>query len=195
MSGKIHVAVGSTRKPKLDAVREALSGFGARLDGGAGIEIVGIAVPSGVRHTPLSREETMAGAKARALALKQLADERAEPWRFLVGLEGGLDVIAENGARRVFLENWVYVADRAGRAAWGRSGGILLPESLAVEVVDRGVELGEAIDAFAGERGVRDAQGAWGVLSRNLITRQEAFRVAVVGAFAPFYNGEIYGRR
>jgi inosine/xanthosine triphosphatase len=195
MAGKIHIAVGSTRKPKLDAVREALADFGERLDTGAGIEIVGIAVPSTVRHTPLSREETMAGAKSRVLALKQLADEQAEPWRFLVGLEGGLDVIAENGARRVFLENWVYVADRAGRAAWGRSGGILLPETLAAEVVDRGVELGEAIDAFAGERGIRDAQGAWGVLSRNLITRQEAFRIAVIGAFAPFYNGEIYRRR
>jgi inosine/xanthosine triphosphatase len=195
MSGKIHIAVGSTRKPKLDAVREALAGFGRCLDAGAGFEIVGIAVPSSVRHTPLSREETMAGAKARALALKQLADERAEPWWFLVGLEGGLDVIAENGTRRVFLENWVYVTNRAGRTAWGRSGGIQLPEALAAEVVDRGVELGEAIDRFAGECGVRDAQGAWGVLSRNLITRQEAFRIAVVGAFAPFYNGEIYGRK
>jgi inosine/xanthosine triphosphatase len=195
MSGKIHIAVGSTRKPKLDAVREALAEFGALLDGGAGFEVVGIAVPSAVRHTPLSREETMAGAKARALALKRIADDRAEPWRFLVGLEGGFDVIAENGSRRVFLENWVYVTDRAGRAAWGRSGGILLPEALAAEVVDRGVELGEAIDQYAGECGVRDAQGAWGILSCNLITRKDAFRVAVVGAFAPFYNGEIYGRR
>ena len=194
MSAKIHIAIGSTRKPKLDAVREALAGFGARLDGGAEIEIVGIGVESGVRHTPLGREETMAGAKARVEALDRLARERGEPWKFLVGLEGGLDVLRENGARRVFLENWAYVADRTGRAAWGRSGGILLPESLAVEVVDRGVELGVAIDAFAGERGIRDAQGAWGVLSRNLITRQEAFRIAVVGAFAPFYNAEIYGR-
>jgi non-canonical (house-cleaning) NTP pyrophosphatase len=70
----------------------------------------------------------------------------------------------------------------------------LLPEALVTQVVDRGVELGEAIDVFAGERGIRDAQGAWGVFSANRITRQEAFRVAVVGAFAPFYNGEIYGR-
>ena len=195
MSGRIQIVVGSTRKPKLDAVREALAGFGERLDGGAGCEIVGVGVESGVRHTPLGREETMAGAKARVLALTRLAGERAEPWRFLVGLEGGLDVIEEGGARRVFLENWAYVADRGGRAAWGRSGAILLPESLAAEVVDRGVELGEAIDTFAGGSGIRDAEGAWGVLSRNLITRQEAFRVAVVGAFAPFYNGELYARR
>jgi len=59
-------------------------------------------------------------------------------------------------------------------------------------VVDDGVELSEAIDAFAGGRGIRDAQGAWGVLSRNLITRQDAFRVAVISAFAPFFNREMF---
>ena len=47
-------------------------------------------------------------------------------------------------------------------------------------------------DRFAGAVGIRDAQGAWGVLSSNRITRQEAFRVAVVAAFAPFYNGKMY---
>jgi non-canonical (house-cleaning) NTP pyrophosphatase len=69
---------------------------------------------------------------------------------------------------------------------------VLVPEPLARRVVDDGVELSEAIDAFAGGRGIRDAQGAWGVLSRNLITRQDAFRVAVISAFAPFYNREVF---
>ena len=50
----------------------------------------------------------------------------------------------------------------------------------------------EAIDAFAGRQGIRDAEGAWGILSRNLISRQEAFRVAVLNAMAPFYNREVY---
>jgi hypothetical protein len=30
------------------------------------------------------------------------------------------------------------------------------------------------------------------VLSRNLISRQESFRLAVVAAFAPFYNAKMY---
>ena len=45
---------------------------------------------------------------------------------------------------------------------------------------------------FAGAAGIRDAQGAWGVLSGNLVTRQESFRLAVVTAFAPFFNPKIY---
>jgi non-canonical (house-cleaning) NTP pyrophosphatase len=67
-----------------------------------------------------------------------------------------------------------------------------MPVPLAAEVIDRGTELSVAIDAYAGGRGIRDAQGAWGVLTRNLITRQEAFRVAVVSAFAPFFNAQLY---
>jgi non-canonical (house-cleaning) NTP pyrophosphatase len=69
-----------------------------------------------------------------------------------------------------------------------------LPEALAEDVLSNGTELSEAIDRFAGAVGIRDAQGAWGVLSGGLISRQEAFRVAVVAAFAPFYNRRIYGK-
>ena len=59
---------------RIGAVREALDEFGARLDGGGAVEIAGVSVPSGVRHTPLGREETMAGAKARVLALTRRLD-------------------------------------------------------------------------------------------------------------------------
>jgi non-canonical (house-cleaning) NTP pyrophosphatase len=92
----------------------------------------------------------------------------------------------------VFLESWAYVTDGLGKGSFGRSGGIEVPAALAEQVLERGVELSVAIDRFAGGRGIRDAQGAWGILSRNLITRQDAFRVAVVSAFAPFFNAAIY---
>jgi inosine/xanthosine triphosphatase len=189
---KIIIAVGSNRRPKLNAVREALDLIGPSFWEEAQFEIFGVEVPSGVRHTPLSREHIMKGARQRAEALLQLAREKNEPWRFFVGLEGGLDVMRENGLRQVFLENWAYVSDGKGPGAFGRSGAVLIPEPLARRVVDQGVELAEAIDAYAGGHGIRDAQGAWGVLTRNLITRQDAFRIALVSAFAPFFNREIY---
>jgi inosine/xanthosine triphosphatase len=192
---KIIIAVGSTRRPKLNAVREALAALGPSLDPAAAFDIAGIEVESGVRHTPLSREDIMAGARQRAEALVRIARERHEPWRFFVGLEGGIDVIRENGRRHAFLENWAYVTDGSGSGAFGQSGAVLLPESLARSVVDDGAQLSEAIDAFAGGHGIRDAQGAWGILTRNLITRQEAFRVAVINAFAPFFNRELYSSK
>jgi inosine/xanthosine triphosphatase len=203
---KIIIAIGSKRGPKMNAVREALEAFSAALSPGTAFDLVGVQVDSGVSHTPASREELMRGARQRAEALMQVAHESGESWQYFVGLEGGLDVVHEsassnempspsepqkNSRRRVFLESWAYVSDGA-QGHYGRSGGIELPESLAHEVLENGVELAVAIDRFAGAVGIRDAQGAWGVLSSNFITRQEAFRVAVVAAFAPFYNLKMY---
>ena len=190
--GKIIIAVGSTRRPKLDAVAGALAAFGGAMEGGAGFEILGFDVPSGVRHTPLSREDMMAGARHRVEALIGLARERRESWKYFVGLEGGLDVVSESGRRFVFLESWAYVSDGGAHGSFGQGGSVLLPEPLVRRVVDEGVELSEAIDAFAGGRGIRDAQGAWGVLTGNRITREGAFRVALINAFAPFFNPMLY---
>jgi inosine/xanthosine triphosphatase len=181
---KIAIAVGSTRRPKLDAVREALSALGPKLPAGADFEVVGMDVSSGVRHTPLSREETISGARNRVEEIRRIASDQGKPWNFFVGLEGGIDVVRENEVRWAFLENWAYVSDAAGRGAFGQSGAILLPELLAKRVLDDGVGLAVAIDAYAGLTGVRDAQGAWGVLTHGLITRQESYRIALICAFA-----------
>ena len=196
---KIIVAVGSTRRPKIEAVREAIGLVGPRLAAAATFEIVGIEALSGVSHTPLSREETMLGARRRAESLTQMNRSQNGAWKYFVGLEGGLDVVASIGLqagtasreRLVFLQNWAYVTD-GSIGAYGQSGGVLLPEALAREVVDKGVELAHAIDAFAGEHGIRDGQGAWGILTGGVITRQDAFRVAVINAFAPFINRGAY---
>lgn len=206
----ILVAVGSIRRPKVNAVMEALNSVRAVCDFLPSFDVVGIEVPSGVRHTPLSREDLMAGARQRAEALVQMARANNERWKYFVGLEGGLDVIAgldaipsldvvpdldvvsEASNRWVFLESWAYVTDGEGRGSFGQSGAVLVPEALAETVVDDGVELSQAIDAFAGGHNIRDAEGAWGILTRNLTTRQDSFRTAVINAFAPFFNRELY---
>lgn len=190
---KMIVAVGSSRRPKLNAVWEALTIFGPSLDPDSSFELVSEEVPSGVAHTPLCRDEMMAGARNRAQTLEARARAGNLPWRFFVGLEGGLDVLSDRGRRLVFLENWAYVSDSTGYGAWGQSGSVLLPDHLAKRVVDDGIELGMAIDELANGRGIRDRQGAWGVLTKNLITRQDAFRLAVTSAFAPFFNATLYG--
>jgi inosine/xanthosine triphosphatase len=188
---KIHIAVGSTRRPKLAAVTQALESFGPVLAPAAEFAVLGFDVESGVSHTPCSRDELMRGARQRAESLVQLARQRGETWQYFVGLEGGLDTVQENGVCRVFLESWAYVSDGSA-GHYGRSGGVEIPADLAHEVLENGVELSAAIDRFVGAVGIRDAQGAWGVLSRDLISRQEAFRVAVLAAFAPFYNAKMY---
>ena len=204
------VAVGSTRRPKINAVTAALTMIRKQFDDFPPFEVVAMEVASGVRHTPLTREDLMAGARQRAETLAGVARSEGHRWKYFVGLEGGfdvipgldaipsldvvpeLDVVREAEQRWVFLESWAYVADDSGRAAYGRSGSVLVPETLANSVVDQGVELSQAIDAFADRHNIRDAEGAWGILTRGLITRQESFRVAVINAFAPFFNQGSY---
>lgn len=190
---KIIVAVGSTRKPKLQAVTKALGAFAPKLVPDGDFEVVGVEVESGVNLTPSSCEEMMRGARQRAEALARLARETRKSWRYFVGLEGGLEVLQDDRTRRVFLESWAYASDGT-RGFYGRSGGIELPEELAHEVLERGFDLSDAIDRHAGALGIRDGQGTWGVLSADLIQRDESFRIAVITAFAPFYNAKMYGR-
>ena len=187
----IRIAVGSTRRPKLSAVEEAVRGFAGNLSPGLAPEIRGYEVDSGVRHTPQSREELMRGARQRAEALWRRLEDCGPSTAFFVGLEGGLDVVMENGIHHVFLESWAYVSNGA-RGHFGCSGSVEVPEALVEAVLVRKMELSVAIDRFAGEVGIRDWQGAWGVLTGNLISRQESFRLAVVAAFAPFYNAKMY---
>lgn len=193
---KILVAVGSTRRPKLDAVREALQIFGPSLDPSAPFEVVGVETESEVSHTPLSRLELMAGARKRAETLAKQARDGNLPWKYFVGLEGGLDVVVDkmsgSRSRLVFLESWAYALGTSGHGSFGQSGAVVVPDELVRQVIDEGVELGVAIDAFAGGNGIRDSQGSWGVLTRNFVTRQAAFRIAVINAFAPFYNTALY---
>ena len=194
----IRIAVGSKRAPKLAAVRAALDACGPILHPKSKFEVEGFEVATSVSHTPRGRAELMTGALGRCEDLMKRGAARPAA-SYFVGLEGGLDVIQENGqngrekgGRLVFLESWAFVCDANGRGFYGRSGAILLPEALASEVLDRGVELSHALEAYTGIQGVRDSQGAWGVLTKNLIDRQESFRIAVISAFAPFFNPDVY---
>ena len=166
-----NIAVGSTRAPKLKAVEEAVAQFAESLSPGALVKIDGYQVDSGVSDTPVACGELMRGARQRAEALQLMLRQTRTMANYFVGLEGGLDVVTENGIRRVFLESWAYVSD-GFHGHFGSSGSIELPEALAREVLHRGIELSTAIDRFAGAAGIRDGQGTWGVLTANRIVRQ-----------------------
>src|SRR3984893_5297862 len=118
----IRIVVGSKRSPKLAAVREAIVVLGPLLRPKSNFEVMGFEAETGVSHTPRSRAELMAGARGRRGAFWSVDEQTAA---YFVGLEGGLDVISEDGNERgrhlVFLESWAYVSDAGGRGFYGRS--------------------------------------------------------------------------
>jgi non-canonical (house-cleaning) NTP pyrophosphatase len=75
------------------------------------------------------------------------------------------------------------------RIRWA-GGAIVLPEAIARQVLN-GRGLGDVIDEMAGTA-VRGTRGAWGVLTLDLIGRQDSFESAIMAALAPFDNHVLY---
>jgi inosine/xanthosine triphosphatase len=185
------IVVGSTRGPKVEAVRRVLGALALVAPAFRGAEVVPFDASVGAPPMPLSLDEMLEGARGRAqLAFESLAagGRRAD---YAVGLEGGIDLRRTAPSTRGFLMSWAYVTD-GRRGAHGCGGAIEVPSALLESVVERGIELSEAMDALSGERGVRDRQGAWGILTKGMLDRTGSFETALLNAFAPFYNPETY---
>lgn len=143
---------------------------------------------------PLTDWELMSGARERALAVQTLLVEQHLETDLYVGLEGGFHSISAEGEWHTFLRGWAYVTD-GERGSFGMSPSITVPPAIVKSVIEGKQELGLVIDEVAGARDVRSKQGAWGVLSRDLLTRSMSFEAALIAAFAPFYNPQLYGQK
>jgi inosine/xanthosine triphosphatase len=179
------ILIGSTRPAKVEGARAAIEAIG-RVDARFARAIVDTHEVADVApRMPMSAEEIRQGARVRATTL--LA--RRPDARFAVGVEGGLDRVTLEGEAHYVLCTWACVTD-ARQWSYGAAGSVVVPEAIAAAVVG-GRELGEVVDTIAASD-VRSTRGAWGVLTRDLISRQDAFRIAVISAFAPFYNPAAY---
>src|SRR5436190_5766682 len=135
--------------------------------------------------------ELMQGARERALAVRGLLKEQRLEADIYLGLEGGFHSISIEGEWHTFLRGWVYATDGT-RGEFGASPSISVPEKIRSSVIEGKRELGLVIDEVAGARDVRSRQGAWGVLSKDLVTRSLSFELALIAACAPFYNRGMY---
>jgi inosine/xanthosine triphosphatase len=185
------VALGSTRAPKVEALRRALAAAAAREPRLRAAEVVSREVAHDAPAMPLSLRHLLDGSRQRALAVLEAVRGEGRGADLGVGLEGGLDVREEDRRRRGFLMSWAYVTD-GRRGAFGCGGAIEVPEAVLGRVVDQGEELSAVMDALVGQDDTRSRQGAWGVLTGGLIDRTRSFEVALVNAMAPFYMQETY---
>jgi inosine/xanthosine triphosphatase len=172
------VAVGSANPVKLAAARAVI----ATVAPAARFEA--LAVPSGVPDQPFGDEETIRGARARAIAAREVLDADLG-----VGLEGGVVDVAQ-GMRTCA---WCVVVHRDGRSGTGGSLSMPLPDAVAAMIRD-GEELGLAMDRFARTRGTKHGKGAVGILTGGRIDRQGAYEALVTYAMAPFITPELFAR-
>ena len=185
------IALGSDRAPKIMAVRAAIARVAEIDSGWRDASVVARRVETNAPAMPLNDWQLMSGARDRAIAVRDiLIDQRLEVDLY-VGLEGGFHSISVDGEWHTFLRGWAFVTD-GERGCFGMSPSIEVPDAIVKDVIGGKRELGIVIDEVAGARDVRSKQGAWGVLSRDLLTRSMSFEAALIAAFAPFYNRGLY---
>lgn len=166
------VVVGSTNPVKIAAVRAVILGVvpSALVDG--------VDVASSVAEQPWGDEETIRGARARAVSALARSNGLAD---LGIGIEGG--VVEAGGELRTCA--WAVVAGRDGRMGTGGSLAMPLPPAVA-KLVREGAELGKAMDAITGMSDTKRGAGAVGILTAGLVSRQRAYEMIVTYALAPF---------
>ncbi|MFA6469774.1 MAG: inosine/xanthosine triphosphatase [Bacteroidota bacterium] len=180
------IIIASTRTPKVNGVKKAIMKLSSHF--GFDPSVVHYdtrQVGSGVPDTPTSAEELMLGAQQRAAAA---FDRTVSGIVMSVGVEGGLFTLRGT----TFLQSWTCVHDGT-EFHFGCSGAVEIPVALMHDVLHKNIELGIAIDSFAQRTDVRSNQGTFGILTNDLITREDSFETSAIFAFTPIFNKVLYG--
>ena len=185
------IALGSDRAAKIMAVRASVARIAAIDSAWAEANVVARSVTTNIPAMPLNDWQLMQGARERALAVRDTLRSRRIDADIYVGLEGGFHSISIEGEWHTFLRGWAYATD-GEKGSFGAAPSISVPPAIVKSVIEGRRELGLVIDDVSGGRDVRSRQGAWGVLSRDLVTRSLSFELALIAAFAPFYNTALY---
>lgn len=176
--GQVRVAVGTTNAIKVEAVRRGFSAFFGDTD------VLGVEVDSGVAAHPFG-VDVVEGAVYRATRA-----QKALKCDFGVGLEGG----TQEFSGRVFNCGWAAVAGAGGVVHVGSTGWWECPPSVYRELV-KGRELGDVVDELTGRRDTKRKEGAVGIFTRGVLTREDITADSVVLALIPFLNEELYEQR
>ena len=143
------------------------------------INYLSVCVDSGVSEQPLSDQETRQGASNRATNALQLHPDAT----FSVGLEGGIETID----KQLVAFAWMAIHSPDGNIGEART--VCLPLPMAIkELIDAGMELGEANDQVFSTVNSKHQGGAFGLLTHGLYTRESVYTEALVMALVPLVN-------
>ncbi|WP_068315891.1 inosine/xanthosine triphosphatase [Polycladidibacter hongkongensis] len=171
------VIVGSTNPVKVRAVQRAF----ATVFAPDALEVRGVTAASKVPDQPMGDAQTLLGARNR------VADARhhVPGADFYVAPEGGIDCIGTHE----FAFAWLVAEDKNGRESIGRSMTLPLPETI-MSKVHAGVELGIAFDQVFGTENSKHNDGAFGVITGGLHTRESIYYDTLCSSLMLFKNKE-----
>ncbi len=185
------IGIGSTNKTKIEACETAINKLidAFNFPKNSSILYYPRETETSVPDMPLIRDEIITGARERALFVYNALLKEGIMIDFTIGLEGGVYDISQDKQTPLtaFLENWVYVYN-GSIGFYGSSASLPLPSQIQHDLYEKGMELADIIDRFSGKNDVRSNEGAFGILTRNLLKRSQSFESAIINALIPFFN-------
>ncbi|MCF2947476.1 inosine/xanthosine triphosphatase [Paraglaciecola aquimarina] len=173
----IKVIVGSTNPVKVNAAKQAITNIYPNNQ----IECLGINAPSLVPDQPMNSQETKQGALNRIDYCQK--QSKAD---FYLAIEGGVDLFEHGPA------TFAYIAITDGtHTSIGRSSMLPLPPKI-FQALQLGEELGLAMDRLFNTHNIKQKQGAIGLLTNGLATRESIYTQACILAMAPFINPDLF---
>jgi inosine/xanthosine triphosphatase len=172
------IVIASNNPVKIEATRQ---GFEAMFPDEV-FQIEALPAASGVSDQPMSSQETMLGATNRARGAKQ-KQPKADFW---VGIEGGVEAQGDDLAAFAWIV--ILSANSDGKS---RTGTFILPPQVA-KLIRQGKELGEADDIVFHQSNSKQANGAIGILTGDIIDRTALYKHAVILALVPFKNPVLF---
>lgn len=145
--------------------------------------VEGLNVGSGVSEQPFGDAETFEGAMNRAKNAKAVFPE-ADFW---VGIEGG--VCLNSGEMQAFA--WAVVLDKTDKIGKSKTSTFFLPKAI-VDLVESGMELGEADDKVFDRTNSKQGNGAVGILTNGALDRKEYYQQSVILALIPFIKEDLF---
>lgn len=174
----VTVAVGSENPSKIYAVTLAWKTLWPEQP----VTITGVTVASGVSEQPRSNTESIQGARNRAAAAQ--AKLKTD---FGVGLEGGIQKIGDH----YFSSGWAVIRDAKGNEGIGSSLLMMVPPAI-MTLIEQGVELGKANDIVFKKHNSKHAEGYFGTMTNNVITRSQGYRDGIIAALVRFVHPHLF---
>lgn len=168
----IEIVVGTKNEAKLRGVKIAGRAVWPQTE----LAITGVSVPSGVSDQPMSDEEMIKGAHTRA---RNAADHMPQA-ALAVGLEGGIRQLPQGW----FDLGWVCVIDRdSGKATYGATPAVYVPEPVRLFMQQSGLELSEAVAAVYKTDTIsnRDCSG---VITNGVLPCDRLYSIGVMSALS-----------
>nr|MDO8099558.1 inosine/xanthosine triphosphatase [Candidatus Njordarchaeota archaeon] len=154
------------------------------------LDVIAVEVASSVPNQPVGLEQTIRGAVNRA---KQAASSVPSA-EFGIGIEAGLVKVPKTLTGYLDIQ-FAAIVDKKGKVTIGCGSGFEYPPEVLNEVLSKGKEIGDVMESLTRIENIGERIGAIGFLSHGQLDRQRLTEQAILMAFIPRINKELYFKR